>query len=147
MAPQWSPVCRATWWWRGRKDWTGQGTTVALGPTSAARRIGPSTVHHSMPAGRWGRTGALPASHSSRLCAHANHLRNAEADGTIGRFRTSFARALKAHRAHVRPNMRLKLAGLSLLKESEWLCPGGHTTVVHFTCAGGLVAGSLSAIR
>ena len=24
------------------------------------------------------------------------------------------------------PNMRLKLAGLSLLKESEWLCLGGH---------------------
>jgi hypothetical protein len=26
----------------------------------------------------------------------------------------------------MRPNMRLKLAGLSLLKEPEWLCPGGH---------------------
>ena len=24
------------------------------------------------------------------------------------------------------PNMRLKLAGLSLLRESEWLCPGAH---------------------
>jgi hypothetical protein len=24
------------------------------------------------------------------------------------------------------PNMRLKLAGLSFLGESEWLCPGGH---------------------
>jgi hypothetical protein len=24
------------------------------------------------------------------------------------------------------PNMRLKLAGLSFLRESEWLCPGGH---------------------
>jgi len=24
------------------------------------------------------------------------------------------------------PNMRLKLAGLSVLEESEWLCPDGH---------------------
>ena len=26
------------------------------------------------------------------------------------------------------PNKRLKLAGLSFLKESEWLCPGGART-------------------
>jgi hypothetical protein len=45
------------------------------------------------------------------------------------------------------PNMRLTLAGLSLLRESEWLCPGGHGTVVHYSCAGGRVARSLSAIR
>ncbi len=49
--------------------------------------------------------------------------------------------------AGMRPNMRLKLAGLSPLKESEWLCPGGHGTVVHFSCAGGLAPRSLSAIR
>ncbi len=48
--------------------------------------------------------------------------------------------------AGMRPNMRLKLAGLSLLKESEWWCPGGHGTVVHFSCAGGLAARSLRAI-
>src|SRR5207249_11490304 len=66
-APQSSRACRATSWWRGRKDWTGQGTTVALGLTSAARPIGPSTAYPSMPAGRWGHAGALPASNSSRL--------------------------------------------------------------------------------
>src|SRR5947199_5393886 len=104
MAPQSSPACRATSWWRDRKDWTGQGTTVALGPTSAARRIGPSTAYPSMPAGRWGHAGALPASDSSRLCADATHLRNAEADGTIGRLRRRFARALKIRWAPVRPD-------------------------------------------
>src|SRR5207253_8562462 len=86
-------------WWRGRKDWTGQGTTVALGPTSAARPIGPSTVHPSMPAGRWGHAGALPAPDSSRLRAHATRLLNAESDGTIGRLRTSvWRRSLAAIR-------------------------------------------------
>src|SRR5437899_5003689 len=64
MAPQSSPACRATSWWRDRKDWTGQGTTVALGPTSVARPIGPSTAYPSMPAGRWGHAGALPGSDS-----------------------------------------------------------------------------------
>src|SRR5690242_13683767 len=72
MAPQWSPLCRAPSWWRGRKDWTGPRTTVAPGSVSATRRIGPSRVHRAMPAGRWGRTGALPALHSSRLCARAS---------------------------------------------------------------------------
>src|SRR5260370_15942414 len=65
-------------WWRGRHDCSGQGTTVALGPTSAARPIGPSTAYPSKPAGRWGHAGALPASVSSRLLAHATHLTNAE---------------------------------------------------------------------
>jgi len=46
-----------------------------------------------------------------------------------------------------RPNMRLKLAGLSVLKESEWLCPAGHRTSSTASCAGGLAARSLSAIR
>jgi len=46
-----------------------------------------------------------------------------------------------------RPNMRLKLAGLSLLKESEWLCPNGHELSFNFKSAGGLAARSLSAIR
>jgi hypothetical protein len=45
------------------------------------------------------------------------------------------------------PNMRLKLAGLSFLKESEWLCPGGHELSFNDTPRGGLVARSLSAIR
>ncbi len=43
--------------------------------------------------------------------------------------------------------MRLKLAGLSLLRESEWLCPCGHRTSSPVSCAGGHVARSLSAIR
>ncbi len=47
----------------------------------------------------------------------------------------------------VLPNMRLKLPGLSLLKESEWLCPDGHRTSSSASCAGGLAARSLSAIR
>ncbi len=46
-----------------------------------------------------------------------------------------------------RPNMRLKLAGLSLLRESEGLCPDGHTPSSTARCAGGLAARSLSAIR
>ena len=43
--------------------------------------------------------------------------------------------------------MRLKLAGLSLLKESECLCPDGHRTSSPARCADGRVARSLSAIR
>jgi len=43
--------------------------------------------------------------------------------------------------------MRLKLAGLSLLKESEWLCPNVHELSFHGTALGGRVARSLSAIR
>src|SRR5439155_982650 len=41
----------------------------------------------------------------------------------------------------------LKLAGLSLLGESEWLCPGAHGRSSTASCAGGLAARSLSAIR
>jgi hypothetical protein len=44
-------------------------------------------------------------------------------------------------------NLRLKLAGLSPLRESEWLCPHGHRTSTTASCAGGLTARSLSAIR
>jgi hypothetical protein len=47
----------------------------------------------------------------------------------------------------VLPNMRLKLAGARALKEALLSCPGGHGTFVHFSCAGGRVARSLSAIR
>ena len=47
----------------------------------------------------------------------------------------------------VKPNKRLKLAGLSLLRESEWLCPYGHRASSTASCAGGRVARSLSAIR
>jgi len=43
--------------------------------------------------------------------------------------------------------MRLKLAGLSFLKEPEWLCPNGHELSFHDTARGGLAARSLSAIR
>jgi len=43
--------------------------------------------------------------------------------------------------------MRLKLPGLSLLKESEWLCPDGHVTSSTARFAGGPAARSLSAIR
>ena len=45
------------------------------------------------------------------------------------------------------PNMRLKLAGLSLFMESEWLCPGGHRLSSTTRCAGGHCARSLSAVR
>ena len=45
------------------------------------------------------------------------------------------------------PNMRLKLPGLSFIRESEWLWPGGHRTSSTARCAGGLAARSLSAIR
>ena len=43
--------------------------------------------------------------------------------------------------------MRLKLAGARVLKEAIMLCPGGHGAFVHYYCAGGPVARSLSAIR
>ncbi len=43
--------------------------------------------------------------------------------------------------------MRLKLPGLSFLRESGWLCPDGHTTSSTASCAGGLAARSLSAVR
>jgi len=49
--------------------------------------------------------------------------------------------------AQAQPNMRLKLASLSLLRESEWLCPDGHGLSSAGSCAGGLAARSLSAIR
>ncbi len=45
------------------------------------------------------------------------------------------------------PNKRLKLAGALVLKEAVMSCPGGHGTFVHWPCAGGRVARSLSAIR
>jgi hypothetical protein len=43
--------------------------------------------------------------------------------------------------------MRFKLAGALVLKEAVGSCPGGHGIVVHFSCASGRVARSLSAIR
>jgi len=46
-----------------------------------------------------------------------------------------------------RPNKRLKLAGALALKEAVVSCPRGHGTFVHYSCAGGRVARSLSAIR
>ena len=45
------------------------------------------------------------------------------------------------------PNKRLKLAGGDRFKGNGVLCPGRARTVVHYSCAGGRVARSLSAIR
>ena len=47
----------------------------------------------------------------------------------------------------LRPNKRLKLAGALVLKEAVMSCPGRHGMFVHYSCAGGRVARSLSAIR
>ena len=43
--------------------------------------------------------------------------------------------------------MRLKLPGAVVLTVAVVSCPGGHGTFVHFSCADGRVARSLSAIR
>ncbi len=45
------------------------------------------------------------------------------------------------------PNKRLKLAGGDRLKGTGVLCPWRGTDFVHYSCAGGRVARSLSAIR
>ena len=45
------------------------------------------------------------------------------------------------------PNMRLKLAGVVVLVESECLCGGAHELSFNYTAPGGRVARSLSAIR
>ncbi len=45
------------------------------------------------------------------------------------------------------PNMRLKQTGAFVPKEAVVSCPVGHGTFVHYSCAGGRVARSLSAIR
>ena len=45
------------------------------------------------------------------------------------------------------PNKRLKLAGGDRSKGNGVLCLGAARKVVHFSCAGGRVARSLSAIR
>jgi len=45
------------------------------------------------------------------------------------------------------PNKRLKLAGDDRFNGTGVLCPGGHGLNVHYSCAGGRVARSLSAIR
>ena len=45
------------------------------------------------------------------------------------------------------PNMRLKVPGALVLKEAVVSYPGGHGTFVHYSCADGRVARSLSAIR
>ena len=58
-----------------------------------------------------------------------------------------YCRRMSINFVGVLPNMRLKLAGLSLLRESEWLCPDGHRTSSTTSSAGGHVARSLSAIR
>ncbi len=45
------------------------------------------------------------------------------------------------------PNKRLRLTGALVLKEAVVSCPGGHGTFGQYSCAGGRVARSLSAIR
>jgi hypothetical protein len=45
------------------------------------------------------------------------------------------------------PNMRLKLPGAVVLKETVMSCPDGHGTSSAARCADGRVARSLSAIR
>jgi len=45
------------------------------------------------------------------------------------------------------PNTRLKLTGGDRSKGNGGLCPRQAPTFVHFSCAGGRVARSLSAIR
>jgi hypothetical protein len=47
----------------------------------------------------------------------------------------------------VPPNMRLKLAGGDRSKGTGVFAPWRARTCVHFSCAGGRVARSLSAIR
>ncbi len=47
----------------------------------------------------------------------------------------------------VLPNKRLKLTGLSFLKESVWLCTDGHELSFSIIVPCGHVARSLSAIR
>src|SRR5256885_11903028 len=60
--------------------------------------------------------------------------------------RSSVSSADKRSESHL-PNKRLKLTGGDRLKGSGVLCPGGHGTFVHYSCAGGRVARRLSAIR
>jgi hypothetical protein len=45
------------------------------------------------------------------------------------------------------PNMRLKAGGRSRSKGSRWVVPRRARDFVHFSCADGRVARSLSAIR
>jgi hypothetical protein len=45
------------------------------------------------------------------------------------------------------PNMRLKLTGAARLKGNGVFVPWRARTFVHFSCAGGRIARSLSAIR
>ena len=62
----------------------------------------------------------------------------------MGRYKVSPVRVSVGEH---RPNKRLKLAGALVLEEAVESCPSGHGTFVHFPCAGGRVARSLSAIR
>src|SRR6266550_4368378 len=59
----------------------------------------------------------------------------------------SGARRARASLKSAPSNMRLKLTGALVLKETVVSCPGGHGLFVHYSCAGGRVARSLSAIR
>ncbi len=57
------------------------------------------------------------------------------------------ARRARASVKSAPSNKRLKLTGALVLKEAVVSCPGGHGTFVHYPCASGRVARSLSAIR
>jgi len=50
-------------------------------------------------------------------------------------------------RCPVLPNKRLKLPGGDRSEGSEVLCAGGHDLSFSYSCAGGRVARSLSAVR
>ncbi len=53
----------------------------------------------------------------------------------------------ESHSGWAQPNKRLKLTGALVLKEAVMSCPDGPGTFVHYPCAGGRVARSLSASR
>jgi len=53
----------------------------------------------------------------------------------------------QSSRCSARPNMRLKLAGGDRFNGSGVVAPWRARTFVHYSCAGGRVARSLSAIR
>ena len=74
--------------------------------------------------------------------------------GAVAEFFSSFVlwwrcelRSRRMRNYRERPNKRLKLAGALVLKEAVVSCPCGHGAFVQYSCAGGRVARSLSAIR
>ncbi len=84
---------------------------------------------------------AAPRTSFRRVAAHSQVLIPRAGAGSSG------ARRARASVKSAPSNMRLKLTGALVLKEAVVSCPGGHGTFVHYSCAGGRVARSLSAIR